>query len=103
MFLSPWSSGEKGDAEQVSFLVPEHSVIMTTISKHSNVKTFTEKLLLLLNRGGECVCVCVALLHAWQGVHKDPWGYMAMLLQGRMSGVQVAEELSAQAVCAAAW
>ncbi|XP_054693949.1 NCK-interacting protein with SH3 domain isoform X3 [Grus americana] len=33
--------------------VPEHSVIMTTISKHSNVKTFTEKLLLLLNRGAE--------------------------------------------------
>uniref|UniRef100_H0ZAW7 NCK interacting protein with SH3 domain n=1 Tax=Taeniopygia guttata TaxID=59729 RepID=H0ZAW7_TAEGU len=33
--------------------VPEHSVIMTTISKHSNVKTFTEKLLLLLNRGGD--------------------------------------------------
>lgn len=45
----------KGYAEQVSSLVPEHSVIMTTISKHSNVKTFTEKLLLLLNRGGECV------------------------------------------------
>ncbi|KAF7249802.1 NCK-interacting protein with SH3 domain [Varanus komodoensis] len=33
--------------------VPEHNVIMVTLSKHSNVKTFTEKLLLLLNRGGE--------------------------------------------------
>lgn len=31
---------------------------MTTISKHSNVKTFTEKLLLLLNRGGECLWHC---------------------------------------------
>lgn len=48
----------KRDAEQVSSLVPEHSVIMTTISKHSNIKTFTEKLLLLLNRGGECVWHC---------------------------------------------
>ncbi|NWT08590.1 SPN90 protein, partial [Vireo altiloquus] len=37
--------------------VPEHSVIMTTISKHSNVKTFTEKLLLLLNRGDDPVCI----------------------------------------------
>lgn len=36
-------------------------MIMTTISKHSNVKTFTEKLLLLLNRGGECSTVtCLA-------------------------------------------
>ncbi|XP_063267361.1 NCK-interacting protein with SH3 domain isoform X4 [Prinia subflava] len=37
--------------------VPEHSVIMTTISKHSNVKIFTEKLLLLLNRGDDPVCI----------------------------------------------
>ncbi|KAK2529501.1 Nckipsd [Columba guinea] len=37
--------------------VPEHNVIMTTISKHSNVKTFTEKLLLLLNRGDDPVCI----------------------------------------------
>ncbi|KAM4893812.1 NCK-interacting protein with SH3 domain isoform 2-T2 [Sylvia borin] len=37
--------------------VPEHSVIMTTISKHSNIKTFTEKLLLLLNRGDDPVCI----------------------------------------------
>ncbi|NXD66128.1 SPN90 protein, partial [Eolophus roseicapillus] len=37
--------------------VPEHSVIMSTISKHSNVKTFTEKLLLLLNRGDDPVCI----------------------------------------------
>ncbi|NXF02129.1 SPN90 protein, partial [Smithornis capensis] len=37
--------------------VPEHSVIMTTMSKHSNVKTFTEKLLLLLNRGDDPVCI----------------------------------------------
>ncbi|XP_042679494.1 NCK-interacting protein with SH3 domain isoform X1 [Centrocercus urophasianus] len=37
--------------------VPEHSVIMMTISKHSNVKTFTEKLLLLLNRGDDPVCI----------------------------------------------
>lgn len=48
----------KGCAEQVCSLVPEHNVIMTTISKHSNVKTFTEKLLLLLNRGGECLRRC---------------------------------------------
>ncbi|NXC97193.1 SPN90 protein, partial [Certhia familiaris] len=37
--------------------VPEHSVIMTTMSKHSNVKTFTEKLLLLLNRGDDPVSI----------------------------------------------
>ncbi|XP_010283315.1 PREDICTED: NCK-interacting protein with SH3 domain-like, partial [Phaethon lepturus] len=37
--------------------VPENSVIMTTISKHLNVKTFTEKLLLLLNRGDDPVCI----------------------------------------------
>ncbi|XP_057887709.1 NCK-interacting protein with SH3 domain isoform X1 [Melospiza melodia melodia] len=37
--------------------VPEHSVIMTAISKHSNVKTFTEKLLLLLNRGDDPVSI----------------------------------------------
>lgn len=37
--------------------VPEHSVIMTTIGKHLNVKTFTEKLLLLLNRGDDPVCI----------------------------------------------
>ncbi|XP_042307626.1 NCK-interacting protein with SH3 domain isoform X2 [Sceloporus undulatus] len=37
--------------------VPEHNVIMVTLSKHPNVKTFTEKLLLLLNRGDDPVCV----------------------------------------------
>uniref|UniRef100_A0A8D0L3D9 NCK interacting protein with SH3 domain n=1 Tax=Sphenodon punctatus TaxID=8508 RepID=A0A8D0L3D9_SPHPU len=37
--------------------VPEHNVIMTTISKHSNVKTFTEKVLLLLNRGDDPICL----------------------------------------------
>ncbi|KAJ7316880.1 hypothetical protein JRQ81_003042 [Phrynocephalus forsythii] len=37
--------------------VPEHNVIMATVSKHSNVKTFTEKLLLLLNRGDDPVCI----------------------------------------------
>ncbi|XP_042705737.1 NCK-interacting protein with SH3 domain isoform X2 [Chrysemys picta bellii] len=37
--------------------VPEHNVIMTTVSKHSNVKTFTEKVLLLLNRGDDPVCI----------------------------------------------
>uniref|UniRef100_A0A8D2L473 NCK interacting protein with SH3 domain n=1 Tax=Varanus komodoensis TaxID=61221 RepID=A0A8D2L473_VARKO len=37
--------------------VPEHNVIMVTLSKHSNVKTFTEKLLLLLNRGDDPVCI----------------------------------------------
>lgn len=30
---------------------------MTALSKHSNVKIFSEKLLLLLNRGGEGICV----------------------------------------------
>ncbi|XP_020653736.2 NCK-interacting protein with SH3 domain isoform X1 [Pogona vitticeps] len=37
--------------------VPEHNVIMATVSKHSNVKTFTEKLLLLLNRGDDPVYI----------------------------------------------
>ncbi|XP_028574986.2 NCK-interacting protein with SH3 domain isoform X1 [Podarcis muralis] len=37
--------------------VPEHNVIMVTVSKHSNVKTFTEKLLLLLNRADDPVCI----------------------------------------------
>ncbi|XP_067400352.1 NCK-interacting protein with SH3 domain [Emydura macquarii macquarii] len=37
--------------------VPEHNVIMTTVSKHSNVKTFTEKVLLILNRGDDPVCI----------------------------------------------
>ncbi|KAJ6668338.1 hypothetical protein lerEdw1_015715 [Lerista edwardsae] len=37
--------------------VPEHNVIMVTMSKHPNVKTFTEKLLLLLNRGDDPVCI----------------------------------------------
>ncbi|XP_061474319.1 NCK-interacting protein with SH3 domain [Rhineura floridana] len=37
--------------------VPEHNVIMVTVSKHPNVKTFTEKLLLLLNRGDDPVCI----------------------------------------------
>lgn len=32
---------------------PDQNVIMTALSKHSNVKIFSEKLLLLLNRGGE--------------------------------------------------
>ncbi|XP_027693001.1 NCK-interacting protein with SH3 domain isoform X3 [Vombatus ursinus] len=34
---------------------PENNVIMTTVSKRSNVKIFTEKLLLLLNRGDDPV------------------------------------------------
>uniref|UniRef100_A0A803TB02 NCK interacting protein with SH3 domain n=1 Tax=Anolis carolinensis TaxID=28377 RepID=A0A803TB02_ANOCA len=37
--------------------VPEHNVIMVTLSKHPNVKIFTEKLLLLLNRGDDPVCI----------------------------------------------
>uniref|UniRef100_A0A8D0E7E5 NCK interacting protein with SH3 domain n=1 Tax=Salvator merianae TaxID=96440 RepID=A0A8D0E7E5_SALMN len=37
--------------------VPEHNVIMATVSKHPNVKTFTEKLLLLLNRADDPVCI----------------------------------------------
>ncbi|XP_028907300.1 NCK-interacting protein with SH3 domain [Ornithorhynchus anatinus] len=37
--------------------VPEHNVIMTTVSKHPNVKIFTEKVLLLLNRGDDPVCI----------------------------------------------
>ncbi|XP_066473785.1 NCK-interacting protein with SH3 domain isoform X3 [Tiliqua scincoides] len=37
--------------------VPEHNVIMVTMSKHPNVKTFTEKVLLLLNRGDDPVCI----------------------------------------------
>ncbi|XP_015745801.2 NCK-interacting protein with SH3 domain isoform X2 [Python bivittatus] len=37
--------------------VPEHNVIMVTVKKHSNIKTFTEKLLLLLNRGDDPVCI----------------------------------------------
>ncbi|XP_031815523.1 NCK-interacting protein with SH3 domain [Sarcophilus harrisii] len=36
---------------------PENNVIMTTVSKRSNVKIFTEKLLLLLNRGDDPVRV----------------------------------------------
>ncbi|XP_070789724.1 NCK-interacting protein with SH3 domain [Pituophis catenifer annectens] len=37
--------------------VPEHNVIMVTVKKHSNIKIFTEKLLLLLNRGDDPVCI----------------------------------------------
>ncbi|XP_054834446.1 NCK-interacting protein with SH3 domain isoform X1 [Eublepharis macularius] len=37
--------------------VPEHNVIMVTVSKHPNVKIFTEKLLLLLNRGDDPVSI----------------------------------------------
>ena len=32
---------------------PDQNVIMAALSKHTNVKIFSEKLLLLLNRGGE--------------------------------------------------
>lgn len=34
-------------------LAPDQNVIMTALSKHANVKIFSEKLLLLVNRGGE--------------------------------------------------
>nr|XP_033782299.1 NCK-interacting protein with SH3 domain isoform X1 [Geotrypetes seraphini] len=37
--------------------VPENSVVMSALSKHSNVKLFTEKLVLLLNRGDDPVCI----------------------------------------------
>ncbi|XP_078517912.1 NCK-interacting protein with SH3 domain isoform X2 [Lissotriton helveticus] len=37
--------------------VPENNVIMTTLSKRSNVKVFTEKVLLLLNRADDPVCI----------------------------------------------
>ncbi|KAM8929939.1 NCK-interacting protein with SH3 domain [Pelodytes ibericus] len=37
--------------------VPENNVIMKTLCKISNVKIFTEKLLLLLNRGDDPVCI----------------------------------------------
>lgn len=32
---------------------PEQNVVMAALGKHANVKVFSEKLLLLLNRGGE--------------------------------------------------
>ncbi|XP_075039700.1 NCK-interacting protein with SH3 domain [Mixophyes fleayi] len=37
--------------------VPANNVIMKSLCKRSNVKTFTEKLLLLLNRGDDPVCI----------------------------------------------
>ncbi|KAM4721358.1 NCK-interacting protein with SH3 domain [Rhinophrynus dorsalis] len=37
--------------------VPANNVIMSTLCKRSNVKVFTEKLLLLLNRGDDPVCI----------------------------------------------
>ncbi|XP_069499433.1 NCK-interacting protein with SH3 domain isoform X2 [Ambystoma mexicanum] len=37
--------------------VPENNVIMTTLSKRANVKVFTEKVLLLLNRADDPVCI----------------------------------------------
>ncbi|KAM4652690.1 NCK-interacting protein with SH3 domain isoform 3-T3 [Discoglossus pictus] len=37
--------------------VPENNVIMKTLCKRPNVKVFTEKLLLLLNRGDDPVCI----------------------------------------------
>ncbi|XP_075430635.1 NCK-interacting protein with SH3 domain isoform X2 [Ascaphus truei] len=37
--------------------VPANNVIMKTLCKRSNVKVFTEKLLLLLNRGDDPVCI----------------------------------------------
>lgn len=80
----------------VSSLVPEHSVIMTTISKHSNVKTFTEKLLLLLNRGGEFV----VLLWGWCGVQlMVTQGEEPGAPEGLGCGMQGAGELEARAGC----
>lgn len=38
---------------------PEQNVIMAALSRHTNVKIFSEKLLLLLNRGGESLEVCM--------------------------------------------
>lgn len=38
---------------------PDQNVIMTALSKHTNVKVFSEKLLLLLNRGGESLETCM--------------------------------------------
>ncbi|XP_053576707.1 NCK-interacting protein with SH3 domain [Bombina bombina] len=37
--------------------VPANNVIMKSLCKHPNVKVFTEKLLLLLNRGDDPVCI----------------------------------------------
>jgi hypothetical protein len=39
-------------------LAPDQNVIMAALSTHSNVKIFSEKLLLLLNRGGESPGIC---------------------------------------------
>lgn len=41
---------------------PDQNVIMAALSKHTNVKIFSEKLLLLLNRGGESLEVCMVPL-----------------------------------------
>ncbi|XP_023375296.1 NCK-interacting protein with SH3 domain isoform X1 [Otolemur garnettii] len=37
---------------------PDQNIIMAALSKHTNVKIFSEKLLLLLNRGGEGTGIC---------------------------------------------
>lgn len=42
----------------LSFLSPDQNVIMAAWSKHANAKIFSEKLLLLLNRGGERPGIC---------------------------------------------
>lgn len=43
---------------------PDQNVIMAALSKHANVKIFSEKLLLLLNRGGECPGICTGPLRS---------------------------------------
>lgn len=43
-------------------LAPDQNVIMAALSKHTNVKIFSEKLLLLLNRGGEGPGICAVPL-----------------------------------------
>lgn len=41
---------------------PDQNMIMAALSKHANVKIFSEKLLLLLNRGGEHPGTCAGPL-----------------------------------------
>ena len=36
-------------------LVPADNIVMKTLANRQNVKTFSEKVMLLVNRGGKCL------------------------------------------------
>lgn len=56
------------------FPAPDQNIIMAALSKHANVKIFSEKLLLLLNRGGEGPGFCSARMFCDSMTPITPWG-----------------------------